>query len=262
MKAFITRLCAAVLLLGLPGLSNVASAQPSTLTNSNATAQAQTPAPAPDTARFYRHHLGLTASPQLDQFFKVNRSLPLGLIYKRQTKPGQALRLRLVGFYGRRDTVVTIPPTTSTGPDTRSWAVNAFFGYEWQHALSRCFKWGYGMEAGAGYDRQDLRYALQVINQSPQGPFVTTRTGSEYVRRWLVQGRPFASISYALGARLTVFAESSLPIVYASQERSGEWVERFSNGVSWRSSGPGSTKNSYFTFHFKPVQLVGITASL
>ena len=59
-------------------------------------ALAQTPA-SPDTARLYRREVGLTASPQLAQFFTANRSLPLGVFYQRQLSPTRFLRLRLVG---------------------------------------------------------------------------------------------------------------------------------------------------------------------
>lgn len=97
-----------------------------------ALAQPAAPAP-PDTARAFRHALGLTASPQLDHFFTANRRLPLGLIYKRQLAPGRALRARVVGYYSVRDTsnfLLRIPTSNFLGyvegPNVRTWEFNAY----------------------------------------------------------------------------------------------------------------------------------------
>ena len=229
-------------------------------------ALAQT-APA-DTARSYRHQLGLTASPQLDHFFTANRSLPIGLIYKQQLKPGRALRLRLVGFYSRRDTSSTnhplFQPLNSSGPNAYSWEVNAFIGYEWQHALSRRFQWLYGLEIGVGYHHEYSPFDLQEYSTgSPNGnPYVVTTSGSRYLHRWQGQGRGFAGFRYLLGSRLTLFAETALLLTYENQKRGGEYSTFFSNGMPAQIGGSFydiTNKNLLFNWH--PVQLLGLTAS-
>ena len=226
-------------------------------------AQAQT-APA-DTARFYKHHLGLTASPVLDHFFTANRSLPVGLLYKRQTAPNRALRFRLVGYYSRRDTLVTdmfsFPATKSAGPDIRNWEVNAFVGYEWQHSLGRRFRWNYGLEVGGGYDRQDRSYALEFSYTLDPTRKLITRVGSGYVRRWTVQGRAFAAVSYALNPHLSMFAESAIVLLYANQERTEHFTELLPGGFPSAQGLPTFRNNQYFNAYFKPITFLGIAAS-
>lgn len=221
-----------------------------------------------DTARTYRHQLGLTASPQLDHFFTANRSLPIGLIYKQQVKPNQFLRLRLVGFYSRRDSTSAnhplFQPLNSSGPDTRIWDAEAFIGYEWQHTLSRHFRWAYGLEAGAGYHHEYLPFNLQEYstgNSTGGNPYVITTTGSRYVHRWQVQGRAFAGFSYLLGSRLTLFAETALLLTYENQKRGGDYSTAFSNGLPTQVGGSFyDITNRNFSFNWRPIQLLGLTA--
>ncbi|WP_345236660.1 hypothetical protein [Hymenobacter saemangeumensis] len=125
-----------------------------------APAFAQAPPPAPaDTARHQRQ-MGLTASPQLDNFFTANRSLPVGVLYQRQLTPAKALRLRLSGLLSYADSANFLDSSPSgivngyvEGPSHRRWQVQVFAGYAWQRRLSRRVALDYGLEAGLGYQR-------------------------------------------------------------------------------------------------------------
>ena len=221
-----------------------------------------------DTARAYRHQLGLTASPQLDHFFTANRSLPVGLIYKQQLKPGRALRLRLVGFYSRRDSTNAnpyfTPNTTNIGPNVRTWEVNAFIGYEWQHSLSRRFTWNCGWELGGGYYHQQTELSLQEILISPidQSLYVVTINGSPFTHRWMIQGRGFANINYAISKRLSFFAETAIRLSYENQKNGGDASETYSDGQPPRSGVRYRDINAnYLRLEFRPIQFVGLAAS-
>ena len=230
-------------------------------------ALAQT-APA-DTARTYRHQLGLTASPQLDHFFTANRSLPVGLLYKQQLKPGRALRLRLVGFYSRRDTSVTYQPsitayTGSAGPDKRMWELNAFAGYEWRHTLHHHFHWSYGVEVGGGYYHNYRPFNLQDLQIDPvtNQPFVITSNGSLSTKRWQIQGRGFGNISYDISSRLAVFAEMGIALIYSNQVLGGSYTTVPSGNQGLSKGGTyGDIRNKSLDFSFRPVQFIGLTAA-
>lgn len=182
-------------------------------------AAAQTPAPA-DTARTYKHEFGLTASPQLAHFFTANRSLPIGLFYRRQLTPAKALRLRLVGQFSYADSTnfaddpIGIVDAYVMGPSYRQWQLQAFVGYEWQRHLNKNIVLTYGLEGGLGYNRLDFSSALRRSYQP--GGFVV-----DYFERttqtWQVQARPFAGFRFHPIARLCLFAEMALPLTYTHQ---------------------------------------------
>ena len=235
---YLTR-CAA--LLCLPG---IAAAQ-------------TTPAPAPaDTARTYQRQLGLTASPVLDGFFRNNRSLPLGLLYKRQVKPGKALRLRLVGQYSRRDTANypgSFPGTYFPGyrPDTYTQAVrvNAYAGYEWQHSLSRRWGWSHGVEVGAGWSRQIDHV---VYDTNPYGTFINTNILINKITIWQGQVRPFLSLRYQVFNKVSVFVESAALLTYQSRkdEKDNSATSPFGYAYTY-------DKSHSFSFLWRPIQLIG-----
>jgi hypothetical protein len=120
----------------------------------NLTVPAVAQTASPDTTRTYRHSLSLTASPRLNHFFTANRALPVGLLYKQQIRPGQALRIRIVGSYSRYDSLFqdTDFPDQLTGylqgPNTRQWQIAAFVGYERSYLLAKHLQGSYGLEAG------------------------------------------------------------------------------------------------------------------
>lgn len=185
-----------------------------------AAGRAQTiPAPA-DTARTYKHHLGLTASPVLSQFFTANRSLPVGLIYQRQLTRTKSLRLRLVGQFSYADSTNFEDDASGitggyvTGPSYRQWQVQAFAGYAWQRLLGRRIALDYGLEAGLGYERRGSSSAYRTTYQ-PGGYVIDY---DEYTtQNWQVQARPFAGLSYRPTPRLRLFAEMALPLSYTHQ---------------------------------------------
>lgn len=178
-------------------------------------AQAQAPTPLPDsTAGGSRHQLGLTASPVLEGFFRNNRSLPLGLLYKRQVRTNRAWRLGAVGSY--RYTKRYKPyPLTNRDFSESSLSVEAYTGYEWQKALTP--RWvGYaGVDVGVGYTSIHFREytePAEVIN----GVYTifslyeqsTQRTYTGFVR-------PLVGMRYRLRSFLYVSAEATLPIQYS-----------------------------------------------
>ena len=242
MKTLITRLCAAVLSLALAG-----------------SAQAQTVTPA-DTARFYKHHLGLTASPVLDKFFTANRSLPVGLLYKRQLTPKKALRLRLVGAYSQRDTSnywAGVPTSILVGyiegPNTTTWNVAAFGGLEWQRPLGKRFRYAYGTELGAGWNRTRADDILQFPD--PNQVLPATSFYMNTITVWSAQLRPFLSLQYRVTNTTWVFAESAAALAYSHRQQ--DIVTRTVYVNSTGNGGRNNTSNA-LAVSWRPVQLLGV----
>ena len=221
-----------------------------------------------DSARSYQHQLGLTASPQFSNLFTTNRVLPIGLIYKRQVRPGHAWRVRLTGYYSRRDTATAgaawYLPNASKGPDARVWEVNVFVGYEWQRRLGRHWQGHYGIEAGPGYRDEYKPYSNHYYNPvgfDGGGPFTATDTGLSSLQRWQLQSRGFAGLSYAVNNRVRIFAETAVVASYRHQKSWGSYTSSIDNpnyGIS-----PGGIYRDFIvnTFHFeyRPIQVLGLS---
>lgn len=214
-----------------------------------------------DSARTYRQQLGPTVSPQVANLFTADRVLPLGLLYRRQLRPGRAWRVRLTGYYSRHDTASAGGASyiQEKGPDARAWEVNALVGYEWQHRLGRCWQWQYGLEAGGGY-RAYTNHYYNPIGVNGGGPYTDTDIGSRDLSRWQVQGRGFAGLSYALTARVRLFAETGVGVSSRHQKSGGSYTSSVDNpnyGVS-----PGGVYNNKIVntwyVDYQPVQVLGL----
>ncbi|RYU79302.1 hypothetical protein [Hymenobacter persicinus] len=208
----------------------------------------------------HRHQLGLTASPQLDKFFQANRSLPLGVLYKRQITPTQALRVRLVGQYSRRDTANypgSYPgffPGLRDGTYTQSGGVNLYAGYEWQRAITRRWVWAYGAELGAGWS-QKKEHTISDENVGTPPSFLFVRfTFTQTATIWEGQARPFISLQYRISNRIALFAESAVLLTYQSRKD-----EQDASGTAPYGSSYIYNKSHSLSLLWRPVQLVGAT---
>ncbi|WBO84280.1 hypothetical protein [Hymenobacter yonginensis] len=223
------------------------------------TAAAQAPA---DTATTYKHQLGLTASPVLDGFFKNNRSLPLGLLYKRQLTPNKALRLRLVGQYSQADTANfqdTAPGFTRgyvTGPDQSRWGLQGFAGYEWQRFLSRKVGLAYGIEAGIGYERQRIASAF-IEAYVIEGSVTTSREA--ITQNWQFQARPFVGLYYQPTSRLRLFVESAFAISYIRSRWERQSRSKFTKPNEADRFLQERAHTNRFAATLRPVQFIGAT---
>lgn len=219
-----------------------------------ATASAAT-AQTVDSTTTYKHHLGLTASPVLDGFFKNNRSLPLGLLYKRQVKPNQAVRARVVGQYTSRDTANYAQLQDGTG--SKEWELQAFIGYEWQRHISRRFSWYYGVEVGAGIERLYQRNVVAWSNANGPYQYDWRYTG----KRWQGQLRPFAGLEFAITPRWSVLAEMAAPIVYQrlNDRVRSVGTQQFPDGSVLPSGGTAYYKHTRTSFVWRPVQFISTT---
>jgi hypothetical protein len=222
-------------------------------------ARAQTtppPAAPADTARTYKHHLGLTASPVLDGFFRNNRSLPVGVLYRRPlARPDRALRLRLVGRYARLDT--TDFTVQLAGSGRRAWDVTAFAGYEAQRALNRRWAAYAGAEIGLGVGRSSWRELRERANDSGVGTYIVDY---RYVgKHWQVQVRPFAGLRLQISPAITIFAEAAAPLSYRRHrdDYTGDVVRQNTLRNLVRSS--SFYTSNRFNFDLRPVQLVGLS---
>ncbi|OGX87478.1 hypothetical protein BEN47_10590 [Hymenobacter lapidarius] len=186
-------------------------------------ARAQTP-PA-DTARFYRHHLGLTASPQLDKFFTANRSLPVGLLYKRQTQPHALWRfgLMLNQDYRRRDENQRPVPNLKSNEEYEynNRGASASVGREFTHRFSPRWTGTAGADLVLGFSFFTHTVKQQYGGDSPptipptppSPPFENEQT--DYFRQYHAAFMPFVGLRFAVQPRLYVSAESSVNAAYS-----------------------------------------------
>lgn len=176
------------------------------------TAQAQTATPA-DTARTYKHHLGLTASPVLSQFFTANRSLPVGLLYKRESKPGRLLRLGVQFTQNSNNRLDGINyPAPAYVSNNFAFNVVANAGREYSRPLSR--RWtgttGADVVVGYGYARAHTEGGTNSVANGELARRERTDTNHFY----LLAVAPFVGIRYSPHKRLYATAEATVSVAY------------------------------------------------
>ncbi|MBF9220285.1 hypothetical protein [Hymenobacter ruricola] len=210
-----------------------------------------------DTARTYQHHLGLTASPQLDHFFTANRSLPIGLLYRKQTQPNRAWRARVVARYEFNSGDAPLQIGNSYREHTGS--VELAWGRERWLPLNRRFMAYAGGEVGARLDvyrKNSEYYRLLPRFTTGASPLPETAVTDQQEHRTTqsVFLQAFAGIRLRISQRLFAEAESGLPLTFSHQKWNLDGVEYY---VSDRTpSGAGNKgDNTYYTIkaQFNPV---------
>lgn len=219
-------------------------------------AAAQTPAP-PDTARTYKHALGLTASPVLDGFFRNNRSLPLGLLYKRQTSPHRAWRYGAVlnQQYNER---YAPQPKTNNAYATLRYYVEAAVGLEVQKPLAKRWVAFAGADLGAGYSHYRYDQDTERFVTMNGVDVVLAEKSRTYDKTKYAFLRPLLGIRYNLLPNLYASAETTLSISYSLRETvtngsthrtdTGEEIER----------GMGSYKERFMHVNLLPVSRITV----
>lgn len=184
-----------------------------------ASARAQT-APA-DTACSYKNHLGLTASPQLDDFFTANRSLPIGLIYRRQTAPNRTTRYRVVGRYDFND--VNPPALSSSHYREHAGNIELALGREWWLPIGRRVAAYAGAEVGGRlqfYQKDFTSYAtLPFFNPGlPPTSAVAETIGRETRAKQGVFFRAVAGVRLRVSRRLYAEVEAGIPVEFSREQ--------------------------------------------
>lgn len=178
------------------------------------------PAPA-DTARSYPHHLGLTASPQLDQFFTANRALPIGVLYRKQTQPNRAWRARLVSRYefnsGDAPLLIGNAYREHTGSLELAW------GRERWLPLGRRFTAYAGGEVGARLDlyRKNSKIYGALPRYVPIYSPALEKTVADQTESRTTQAIFFqliAGVRLQISKRLCAEAEAGLPVSFSHQK--------------------------------------------
>ncbi|MCI1188557.1 hypothetical protein MON38_14095 [Hymenobacter sp. DH14] len=219
-------------------------------------AAAQTPAPA-DTARTYKHALGLTASPVLEGFFRNNRSLPLGLLYKRQAAPHRAWRYGAVfsqQYHERYDP----QPKTNNAYTIQNLGVSVSVGQEWQRSLSKRWVGYVGVEVGAGVNRYKEEKELQ--------RFVTMNgadviwADNEFFRFLTYSGviRPLVGVRYHFLPYLYASAEAALEAMYSHTSWDSKLRTTRTDTGELIVEGSGTYQEHRLQTVFRPIQQVTV----
>ncbi|MBC7448137.1 MAG: hypothetical protein H7330_08770 [Hymenobacteraceae bacterium] len=227
------------------------------------TARAQTPAPppAPDTARIFKHELGLTASPTLQYLFSANRSLPVGLLYKYHLSERNALRVRVVGQHVRSDSSYFHPitqPALGERWKNQHWAVSAFVGYERTVRLNERWRLLAGVEAVGGYEASVGHY----YRRGASNYSLFTENDTITNKQWTAGVRPFASLRYELTSRFAVFAESAFLAQFSRRRYKVRGLRVPDDPIADPNGGGGAfndTSADRWLFEWRPVQLFGLS---
>ncbi len=206
-----------------------------------------------DTAHFYKHHLGLTASPQLDHFFTANRSLPVGLLYKHQTKPGRLLRLGLE-FNQRFDTRNDpAEPIQNDEYNINRFSVGVRVGREYTYALSRRWVATTGVDILAGYER----YAIETIQYQDAsvtpGETPIYRIEGDRDNTYRLAALPFIGLRYSFHKKLYVSAESVINISYIRSDHRGQSLITYLKTGVTTSARPSILHDQRVSAFFQPV---------
>ena len=221
--------------------------------------QAQSPAAAApaDTARVYNHHLGLSVSPQLNHFLTANRTLPIGLIYRRQTQPNRAWRARAVGQYQFRSG--DAPLLIGNAYREHNASLELAWGKERWLPLSQRFTAYVGGEVGAGLAvyRLASEFYRNVPRDNPGFPSVTQKAVGEQLEKQNTASvflQALVGIRYTVTRRLGVEAEAGLPVSFSRRKWRVDGTEYF---VADRvPTGAGNLgDNTYYTLtaQLKPI---------
>lgn len=169
----------------------------------------------PDSAA-YKNELGIITSPSLQYLFQ-NKSLPVGLIYKRQVKPDQAWRLTVNGRYNsQKYPFGSSDSNFSYSVKRTDYFTSALIGYEWQKELNKKWSLYYGTEAGAGFGKSTSYFDFPNYNTG-QNIFLTTSYGDYSTVHFILQ--PLAGIKFKISSRLFVATETHIELNYSNTKQ-------------------------------------------
>lgn len=204
----------------------------------------------------YQNQLGIIASPQLDKFFTANRTLPVGLIYKRQIKPDQAVRLSALGAYRRQTFTSTIFPENLNTITTSLLQVMA--GYEWQKELSKRWILYYGSDAGIIFNNNIKNDDEPTSVFWQRGATRNYRAEDKFLTLSI---RPMAGIKLKVFSKIYLSAETTLSASFNRHEfdsnleivfyDTGETTGEHQNGI-WKNYSLQylPISNIQFIYHF------------
>ena len=165
----------------------------------------------------FKNQLGIIASPSLHKLFENNRSLPVGLIYKRQVKENQAWRLTATGKFNHYNE----PESHSGNLKHQSEFSNLFgeiaLGYEWQQKLNNRFQFYYGADAGLGYQKYSDKSEFEEFYDTWQNEFIKISNNRQISQRTLTYFvKPLVGLQFKVSQKLYLATESSLHLQHSS----------------------------------------------
>lgn len=200
----------------------------------------------------YKHHFGIVASPTLEKVFTNNSSLPVGLIYKRQSNNNRMFRSTLIGSRNSYNQSVDVPNSTSSNLSTwNGFNVQLTVGYEWNMPLNNKWLLYYGAEAGPTYGWNNSKNQNPYFDSSGQG------TVSHSQKYRTVGGiiRPFSGLAYQITDRLSIAAETAI-VASFYRSRNKMIDEHITSG--YQSSNEHSYKTDGSSINYKPISNISL----
>lgn len=165
-----------------------------------------TPLP-PDTARVFKHELGLVIMPLLTQPLLRSPVLPVGLTYHHPVGRSGAIRLIVTGYYSQRDSLINNPLPFGRKPyKVTNGALGGWLGYEHRTPIAGRFALYYGADAGLQWRKYQVRYYAQESDIQGQAT-IRNFYGYQDEPVWSWQARAFAGLRFRLTPHWILAAE-------------------------------------------------------
>ncbi|MBK0404847.1 hypothetical protein I5M27_17785 [Adhaeribacter sp. BT258] len=178
-----------------------------------------------------KNHLGIIASPSLDKLFESNRSLPVGLIYKRQVKENQAWRLTTTGQYNQYSEPLNHSGDLMHRRDHSDFSGKVALGYEWQQKLNNRFQFYYGADAGFGYQKNSENTEFEEYYDTWQNEYIIILNNRETSQRTLTYFlKPLVGLQFKISQKLYLATETSLNLQHSRHEMNYYHSRFFSDG--------------------------------
>ncbi|WP_182888569.1 hypothetical protein, partial [Hymenobacter rubripertinctus] len=176
-------------------------------------------------------------------------------LYKRQTKPNQALRLGLVldlrNERRNKSSDLAVNPTFYEN----SFGLQTYIGREWKRSIARRWVACVGLDMGAGYDRFRRRdEAITAINVDG-GSALFLRKSDYNITTYSTFLRPLIAVCYQVKTYLYFSAESAISMRYSHTSVSGgNSLTRLDNNI--RGYGSAATKDNNIRIFSQPISQV------
>ncbi|WP_182888562.1 hypothetical protein, partial [Hymenobacter rubripertinctus] len=178
-------------------------------------------------------------------------------LYKRQTKPNQALRLGLVldlrNERRNKSSDLAVNPTFYEN----SFGLQTYIGREWQRSIARRWVACVGLDMGAGYDRFRRRdEAIAAINVDG-GSALFLRKSDYNFTTYSAFLRPIIAVRYQVKPYLYLSAESAVSVRYSHILFSGgNSLTRLDNNVE--GYGSANTKDNNIRISLRPISQIAL----
>jgi hypothetical protein len=210
----------------------------------------------PDTAKVYRHQIGILASPLYENDeFRSKMPVALGLIYRANYKENKAIRVAVAAAYERNTYVTTLEehPFPKDTIDEITY-IELNIGHEWTYPVTQRVSLGYGTDMAIFYNYSSVK-TNNILLDDNIGAYKEKVLRENTTKGLSIQ--PFINANIKIGERISLIAESKINLSYNSliHNTNGSWVRMEEEPIRGGEI-KGTDKQSTFNSNFKPLSSI------